>query len=364
MSGSATPPSGPPALRQLEATLLEKSLAAAARGADDPALVPTVESLQAIRVLLDREREDLERRRRRQFGFATLLAVILIALASWMPVRSAEVDAHLVTTGVTIQSSASQPLTGLLPVRELVVSRATRVALPSEFGPWTVGADLRLTAGGEPIVMEPIAIAPGDRVTIEQQNPGRYRFTLESRRAIELPFSLVGQVNAVGDAGAASAKFTVPRQVTASWAAGQPVSLTFVTDTPALTQSIAVDELQLLRVESSDRARRMVSTIAGGDVAFPEFQDKVHTLRPGERLAFSGLRGRVSTIANREESLTFTVAGKATGLQVGTASKTRRLFPSMLEYVATSLGWNSVWVALGILAGIIGALWPIWTEAR
>ena len=364
MSGSTTTPTGPPDLRQLEATLLEKSLAAAARGADDPALVPTVESLQAIRTLLDREREDLERRRRRQFGFVTLLAVILIAITARMPVRSADVDVQIVTSGANLRSSASQPLTRLLPMRELVVSGATRIVLPSEFGQWSATSDLRLIAKGEPIVMEPVAITPGDRIAIEQQNVGRYRLTLESSRAIDLPFSLVGQVRGVSDAGTPSATFTAPRQLTVSWAAGQPVTLTFVTDARTLTESIAVDDVQLLRVESSNQPRRTVSTILGGDVAFPEFQDKVHTLRPGERLTVSGLNGRVSPIASRDESLTFTIAGTANSIRIGSASKTRQLFPSSLEYVATSLGWSSVWVALGILGGIIGALWPIWTEVR
>ena len=351
-------------LHKLEAGAREEALKAAAGGVNNLALKQAVDSLETIRKLLDAERDDKVRRRKFKFGVAAIAAVIVLAILSLTPVRSADINAQVATVGATLRSNAAQPLTGLLPLRELVLLQTARITLPSEFGTWQTGADLRLTTLNQPIVMEPIEIAAGDRVSIEQLSPRRFRLTLEAARAIELAFSLVGEVTGVSDAGSRTATFKSPRQLTAGWNGGESISLTFSTDAHNLTQPITVDDVRLVRVDANGRLRRTVSTVLGGDLAFPAYLDKVHALRPGENLALSGFEGEVSAIAVRDEALAFTIAGAAGNVETGPTSQRRSLSPNLLESAVASVGWNSVWIALGALMALGGALWPIWTSVR
>ena len=124
---------------------------------------------------------------------------------------------------------------------------------------------------------------------------------------------------------------------------------------------LEVAELHFARIEEfpdpDHTFVRRVSTIRSGTLHLDELNARTVSLRAGEPLHFTAVRGQVRTLELREDHIRLTFRGRARGMSTGWGTASRSLMPTYLEWLKERHGlyllWGSTLHLFGIFAGIL-----------
>jgi TIR domain len=289
---------------------------------------------------------------------AAVVALSMLLLAS-IRLSVVQMELHASSSRATVTSTKKQNLTGLVAVKELVLRGSFAVDAPAAFPLSGQTRYLRLIAAGpDPIVLGPVEIDAGDRVTVASgDEQGRYNLQIDAAREKAIAVSLSRHLRVESESVSLPVESNMARQLVATWTDSEPASLTFTSTVQPVTNAIAIQSFEATKFETIGNILRPVSAIVEGRIEFPDHEKAPIAIARGQNVRLGDFAGVMSALETADGALVVAVAGTAQAIEIGGSGRPRSQVPTLLEHLTKQPNWVAIGGSLSLLSAIAASMW-------